>query len=203
VQPFRNYTVNPAELVVRALKGAKLSEDARRETTASDEDAMGDERAESPPPERRRRPVEVVRADVVPTSYARAGAHVASLHEWRDESGDALDLVVHVGVGWPGALALEHLARRSPPYVSQDVDCELPSDGAVAEHLACGAPATLTSTCEVESVVAQVASGSSTCDVRSSTNAGAYVCEHTFFCSLAAAAAHRSGARVQFVHIPP
>lgn len=106
-------------------------------------------------------------------------------------------LVVHVGVGKPGALRLEGVARNGP-YEGPDCDGRRRPGGKCVP----GAPAKLYTTIDTHRVCAKVAGA--TVEVSPSSDAGLYLCEYIYYRSLFMSQELGSdGPAVLFVHVPP
>jgi len=108
------------------------------------------------------------------------------------------DLCVHVGVVHPGPLHLEKLARNRE-YCYPDTDGAYPPEGCVVDLP--DAPPRLSSTVDVDAVLARLKrTGHSGVPITGSVDAGLYLCEFTYYCSLL-----RGGQETPalFVHVPP
>lgn len=119
----------------------------------------------------------------LPTSFSRAPAMIAERL-----SREAFDAVLMLGVAASAhAIRVEQFARRVTRVRGTDVD------GALAEAL--DGPEVLPVTIDAEQMVAAL----EPFDAELSDDAGAYVCNHTLYATLARV----RGVRVGFVHLPP
>ncbi|ORY40562.1 hypothetical protein BCR35DRAFT_356471 [Leucosporidium creatinivorum] len=199
--PFRQYSENPSWLAVRQLEGITMKEAppplAALETPSE---------PQSPSPPAPLQPTIALSTSLIPVNYTDALELVPPLHD-QDEP---YDLIIHVGVGAPGGVVLERRARRWG-YDKEGADGKLAeSDGKrrgfVGEEWNVGEE--LQTRISREKVVEWVRRKGVE-HLALSSDAGLYLCEFTFFCSLATAqrkASAKASAHptpVQFIHVPP
>ncbi|KAJ2782700.1 Pyroglutamyl-peptidase 1 [Coemansia javaensis] len=137
----------------------------------------------------------------LPVSYASVSADVPQLH--RD---GAFGIVVHCGAGTPGVVRLETVAHRAG-YVRPGNSglLDVPPGGCVPGYD--GAAAELCTDVDVAGLVRALAA-KGWAATAPSTDAGRYLCEYTYYTSLAEAALYprrrrMAAPRVLFVHVPP
>ncbi|GAA6025748.1 hypothetical protein JCM10207_009284 [Rhodosporidiobolus poonsookiae] len=191
--PFGPYATNPSWEAVRRLDGLILAADPSTSTSSP-----------PTPPRSSSRPIRLT-ASLLPVTYSACTALVPALHHAVPKP----DLIVHVGVGLAGSVRLEQRARKWG-YEKRDVDGELgPLEergkrrGCAGEELR-GVAEELRTQVAGEKVV-DFLRRSGVEHVGLSEGAGLYLCEYTFYSSLAAAllADPSSPTPVQFVHVPP
>ncbi|OAA68649.1 pyroglutamyl peptidase type [Niveomyces insectorum RCEF 264] len=127
-----------------------------------------------------------------------------------------MDLVLHIGMAGPRLhYDLEQVAHHDG-YMAPDVDDELlrdtPADRNDPAWVWYGAPAALETHIDLEDVLARWRHAAPNADLRISQNAGRYLCEFTYFSSLAHLYRRNQAAdgqdprfrrrRVAFLHVP-
>lgn len=245
-QPFHSYKVNPSWVAVQPLDGETITApDSPVRSPRPGETPTGD--AETPPGPEPPRPVHI-RTSLVPVTYSDSSRAVSRIHHVEPaspltqtdqsptvatgrgsghESSARWDLVVHVGVGLPGAIRLERRARRfgydkpgtdgqyarSDPvsgqrgFTGEEWDTLIdPSD----PNRESDQQQQVTSKVNIDAVV-KYARTHGVVSIEPSSDAGLFLCEYTLFGSIARArqAARNRGlprneaTPVQFVHVPP
>ncbi|GAA6023579.1 hypothetical protein JCM8202_005811 [Rhodotorula sphaerocarpa] len=214
--PFRNVPVNPSWLAVQPLDGQVLTEPPAPLVRGSSEaSAAGPGGGGAGPPPPQRRPIRIT-ASLLPVEYVAVERLAPALQEEsRDPGSPPPDVVIHVGVsGSDSAIRLEQRARKVG-YLSPDAQGRLaPAEGAegaaqgarrgfVGEEWA-EAPEELRTRVDGERVIERV-KGRGVEYISLSEDAGLYLCEYSFFASLATAQRLNpsSPTPVQFVHVPP
>ncbi|GAA5895935.1 uncharacterized protein JCM6883_001664 [Sporobolomyces salmoneus] len=155
------------------------------------------------------RPREIrLTSSLIPVKYAAVLSQIPPLHSTGFE-GSVPDLIIHVGVGLEGAIRLEQRARKYG-FEKLDVDGQLgPLDELENKRGFRGdewieMEEELRTTITGERVV-QSAKRRGLEFVELSEDAGLYLCEFTYYASLASASKTNSGrpTPVQFIHVPP
>jgi pyroglutamyl-peptidase len=132
-------------------------------------------------------------AEVLPTSYRRAGHRVAELIR-----GHRPDAILLTGLaGSAPCLRLEQVALNLNNYASPDND----GDVRQRRQIAVSGPVGYWSTLPLDAM-AEVA-GRLEEPVEFSHDAGGYVCNHVFFTAMHTVTAEGPAARCGFIHLPP
>ncbi|GAA5911290.1 hypothetical protein JCM5296_004792 [Sporobolomyces johnsonii] len=198
--PFRNYTINPSWEAVRPLNDTLLSDPPA---------PLGDAALPAAPPESAssHRSIRLT-SSLLPVKYTSALSIVPALHA-QTKPDFCPDLIIHVGVGSEGAVRLEQRARKVG-YEKPDADGEMaPFDKETGEKGYTGVEwrevaADLRTSVDGQRVVSWVR-GKGLEHVELSEDAGLYLCEFTYFASLASALRQNPPhpLPVQFIHVPP
>ncbi|GAA5848305.1 hypothetical protein JCM3766R1_004657 [Sporobolomyces carnicolor] len=189
--PFHNVPINPSWEAVQRLNGATL-------------EAPVDDQSATPKTIR-------IKSHLVPVKYSAVLSQIPALHSAGGSDGRTPppDVLVHVGVGTEGKVRLEQRARKWG-YDKLDVDGHLgPFDESENKRGFAGdewieLDDELATTVDVARVVGD-AKRRGLEHVETSHDAGLYLCEFTYYASLASAQKLNSGrpTLVQFVHVPP
>ncbi len=130
---------------------------------------------------------------VLPTSYRRAGAHVADLLRAHRPS-----TVVMLGLAGSAArICIEQVASNLDDCAAPDNDGEVRLRRRIIE----GAPDRYPSSLQLDRMADTARKLGER--VRFSRDAGGYVCNHVFFTTAHMVAAGLPGSRCGFVHLPP
>ncbi|GAA6062924.1 hypothetical protein JCM10212_007155 [Sporobolomyces blumeae] len=193
--PFGSHKVNPSWEAVRRLDRTSLDEPPPDLSTHNLDPTT--------PSDRRDRPIRLT-ASLLPVEYDVVLSQVPALHSDTPPP----DLVVHVGVGLDGQVALERRARKWG-YAKIDVDGHLaPVDETTGRRGFTGREySTFQEELETQINIDEVVSNARRKGLRYvavSDDAGLYLCEFTFYASLASALVSNSGrpTPVQFIHVP-
>ncbi|KAG9091313.1 hypothetical protein FRC06_000612 [Ceratobasidium sp. 370] len=195
LRPFRNVDVNPSWLAVSKLNNQTL-------TFTPPPDPPAHPHASKPP--RSRIPVGAhISALEVPVTYSAVLGTIPPLHASKQ-----YDVMLHVGVGRPGGFKIERQAHKTG-YNSTDADgkmCDRIDDGQRAKRgFGKGFEKIgeeIRTAVDVDGVVAHLRSlGLKSTD--SSDDAGHYLCDFIYFCSLACAQNEGGRVKVLFMHVPP
>ncbi|GAA5999472.1 uncharacterized protein JCM10292_004162 [Rhodotorula paludigena] len=187
--PFRHHAVNASWEAVRPLDGTALT-------------ALTPADGAKPPGLPTARPVELS-CSLIPVKYASALSLVPALH-----ARPQYDLVIHCGVSGGNRIHLERRARKFG-YEQLDVDGQL---APAASDTRRGFPQPEWESCPEELVtnidtarLCRVAQRRGIEHVAPSDDAGLYLCEFTYYTSLASARTQepQSPTPVLFVHVPP
>ncbi|GAA5890030.1 hypothetical protein JCM6882_009207 [Rhodosporidiobolus microsporus] len=200
--PFASYSSNPSWEAVKPLNDTVL---AAPPTPLNLPAPRVDPASPCPPS----RPIRLT-SSLLPVTYAAASKFVPLLHRGGPDGSRRPDLVIHCGVGLSGAVKLEQRARKWG-YEKQDVDGELATReegggvrrGCTAQELE-GAEEELRTRIDGKRVQDWLKkSGVEHLDL--SEDAGLYLCEFTYYTSLASSQLYGADqpVPVQFVHVPP
>ncbi|KAJ2005374.1 pyroglutamyl-peptidase activity protein [Coemansia thaxteri] len=136
----------------------------------------------------------------LPVSYDPVSELVPRLH-----LGECFSMVIHCGAGTAGSVRLEQLAHRTD-YVKPGSKgkSDLPAGNCVSNY---PTPDELCTTVDVERLRSALKSKGWS-SVEASSDAGRYLCEFTYYTSLAEALTTYAGRRIAppktlFVHVPP
>ncbi|KAJ2161667.1 hypothetical protein GGF46_001260 [Coemansia sp. RSA 552] len=133
----------------------------------------------------------------LPVSYSDVAQQMQQLHKDRRYS-----IAVHCGAGVAGVVRLEQRAHRSGyTRPGNKGAADLPPGGQVPGY---DLADELWTAVDVDAVRRDLV-GRGWSAARTNSDAGRYVCEFTYYCALAEAAAYEAGAapRTLFVHVPP
>ncbi|GAA5957108.1 hypothetical protein JCM8115_003958 [Rhodotorula mucilaginosa] len=206
--PFRDIKHNPSWLAVEPLDGQILTE--------SPPPLFGHAPTASPRRRSPRRPI-LLSTSLLPVEYT-AVEHLAPRLQQPDhkEETPPPELVIHVGVSaGDSAIRLEQRARKfgynsldaagnlAPSTRSEDVDVEGARRGFVGEEWE-AAPEELRTVVDADKVIRWVKS-QGVAFISQSDDAGLYLCEYSFFASMATAIRLNPAnpTPVQFIHVPP
>ncbi|GAA6044407.1 hypothetical protein JCM8097_002745 [Rhodosporidiobolus ruineniae] len=208
--PFGPHSINPSWDAVKPLHDTLLSS-APPPLSASPSSSSG----ASPPSSSslKARPIRLT-SSLLPVSYPACTAFLPLLHRGGRAGAHRPDLVVHVGVGLQGGVRLEGRARRWG-YEREDVNGELAEveegegEGVRRGCTEVEGPEEVWTGVQREEVLRWVR-GSGVKYVDLSEDAGLYLCEFTYYTSLASAASIAAASDppakstpVLFVHVPP
>ncbi|GAA5930248.1 uncharacterized protein JCM15063_004755 [Sporobolomyces koalae] len=153
-------------------------------------------------------------SSLLPVKYAAVLSQIPTLHSsthttTTTSSGKSPDLIIHVGVGLEGRIRIESRARKWG-YNQLDVEGHLaPLDDGENQRGFAGnewieLQEGLETTINIDTVV-EAAKRRGVQHIETSRDAGLYLCEFTYYASLACALKHNSvdPTPVLFVHVPP
>ncbi|KAF7315378.1 Proteophosphoglycan ppg4 [Mycena indigotica] len=123
---------------------------------------------------------------------------------------EGFDLIIHVGVAGPGNLHVERLAHKTG-YALPDYDKQPPplvnTKGTLRGF---GGPRygaefadEIFTSIDVDKLVRELTTGPKPVSVQTSDDAGRYLCDFIYYCSLAESQREGRGCPVLFVHCPP
>ncbi|KAJ7636828.1 hypothetical protein FB45DRAFT_907440 [Roridomyces roridus] len=124
---------------------------------------------------------------------------------------EGYDLIVHVGVAGPGPLRAERLAHKTG-YALPDYERQSPPliIGAKGNLRGFGLPRygeefgdELFTAVDVDSFVGDLTTGPNPLPLEPSNDAGRFVCDFTYYCSLAESRIAKRETPVLFIHCPP
>ncbi|BGP33209.1 hypothetical protein JCM10296v2_005003 [Rhodotorula toruloides] len=196
--PFRDVTLNPSWEAVRPL----------HDTTLSTEPLPAAHPPIDPPsPRNPSRPIHFS-ASFLPVEYD-AVARLATAIQEAGPNGDTPDLVVHVGVSSQDRqIRLEQRARKYGYNSTDAADklADVAGDGrrGFVEESWLDSPEELRTRVDGKKVVERLKAADFE-HISLSEDAGLYLCEYSFYASLATALRHHPDrpVPVQFIHIPP
>ncbi|GAA5949043.1 hypothetical protein JCM3765_003991 [Sporobolomyces pararoseus] len=197
--PFHKVPVNPSWEAVQRLHDTVLPNPLPSSSTHVNEESTQT---------RNLRQNIRISSSLIPVKYDSVLSQVPALHTAGFE-GSRPNLVIHVGVGNEGAIRLEQRARKWG-YEKLDVDGHLgPLDEVENKRGFKGedwveCEEELRTRIEGEEVI-KSAKRRGIEYIELSEDAGLYLCEFTFYASLASALKQNSGrpTPVQFIHVPP
>ncbi|GAA5889586.1 hypothetical protein JCM16303_006972 [Sporobolomyces ruberrimus] len=196
--PFHKVPVNPSWEAVQRLHNTTLTKAPRPLD-------LTDTTPDSSPSSFR--PIRIS-SSLIPVRYSSVLSQIPQLHTTGFE-GSSPNLIIHVGVGLEGKIRLEQRARKWG-YEKLDVDGQLgPLDELENKRGFKGEEWV-----EIEEElrtridgnrVVECAKRRGIEEIELSENAGLYLCEFTYYCSLGSALKQNSGrpTPVQFIHVPP
>ncbi|KAH7341134.1 peptidase C15, pyroglutamyl peptidase I-like protein [Rhizoctonia solani] len=138
----------------------------------------------------------------IPTVYSAVLNTIPALHASKQ-----YDAILHFGVGHPGGFAIESCAHKSG-YDGQDAEdrkCNLISvEGGEKRGFGAGFEqfGDLHTEVDVDGLVEHLKSKGFE-HTAPSNDAGRYLCDFIYFCSLACARKEGDGVKVLFTHVPP
>ncbi|KAJ7682087.1 peptidase C15 pyroglutamyl peptidase I-like protein [Mycena polygramma] len=123
---------------------------------------------------------------------------------------DGFDLIVHVGVAGPGPLRAERLAHKTgyqlPDYERQSPPITIGGGnvrGFGSPHYGDEFADELFTPIDVDALVRDLTSGPNPLTVETSDDPGRFLCDFTYYCSLAESQRAGRGTPVLFIHCPP